>query len=195
MKWRPEISLVWLGTILFFAAELVLFWLFITHPSKDYRENIQFFASIVGGGFALFAYLKGLEVERGKTADNFKERWSRTDFRVSVNRTRAVVEKKLASKDYGRPTFDPANATDAQIQMRGDIIAVLTFFEEIATSVAAKKASEDELREFFGAVLPTGYDAFEGFVLAERNFTKEFEYYKPTQLLVERWTNVRRPDR
>ncbi len=72
---------------------------------------------------------------------------------------------------------------------------ILGLFEEIAISVFAKSANEDRLKDFFAAVIPGGYDGFQGFVLADRKEGKDDDYYKVCQRLVERWTNVRRPDR
>jgi hypothetical protein len=80
-------------------------------------------------------------------------------------------------------------------ELRGDIIAILGFFEEIAISIEQRNASEDRLNEFFGAVMPSGYEGLEDFVLAEREAARDDDFYKPTQRVIERWTKVRRRDR
>ncbi|MGH9592703.1 MAG: DUF4760 domain-containing protein, partial [Bryobacteraceae bacterium] len=115
------------------------------------------------------------------------------ELRAIVDRSRPLVEQTTKSEDYGRPKYDQATASERQAQLRGDIITILGMFEEIAIAVDQKHASEDRLKDFFGAVIPNGYDGFQGFVLAERKIDKE-DYYLPTQRLVECWTHKKRPD-
>ena len=192
MNWKPPtISLVWAGTLAFFLAELPLWWMY-AYKWHD-RESIQFFATVVAGSFALFAYLKGIETSRNRESGRFIERWNSPDLRSIVNRARPLVEQTIKSEDYARPKYDLATASQNKTQLRGDIITLLGMFEEIAIAVAKKHASEDRLEEFFGAVIPGGYDGFQGFILAERKEDKQ-DYYMPTQRLVERWTKKKRPD-
>ena len=192
MKWQPpSISLVWIGTLAFFLAELPLWWMY-AYKWHD-RESIQFFATIIAGSFALFAFLKGIETSRNQEAGRFIERWNSPDLRSIVTRSRPLVERTLKSEDYARPKYDPAKASADQTQLRGDIVTILGMFEEIAIAVAQKHASEDRIKEFFEAVIPGGYDGFQGFILSERKEDKQY-YYIPTQRLVERWTKIKRPD-
>jgi hypothetical protein len=192
MKWRPPaISLVWIGTLAFFLAEMPFWWMY-AYRWYD-RESIQFFATVVAGSFALFAYLKGIETSRDREAGKFIERWNSPDLRSIVNRSRPLVEQTVKSENYARPQYDSKTATADQTQLRGDIITILGMFEEIAIAVAQKHASEDRIKEFFGAVIPGGYDGFQAFILSERKQDKE-DYYMPTQRLVERWTRKKRPD-
>jgi hypothetical protein len=129
------------------------------------RESIQFFATIVGGSFALFAYLKKIENSRDQEAGKFIERWNKPDLRSIVDRTRPFVERTQRSEDFARPKYSSAGATPTQTQLRGDIITILGLFEEIAISVQLKQATEDRLKEFFGEVIPSGYDGFQDLFL------------------------------
>lgn len=191
LRWRPPtLSLVWVGTLAFFVVEMSLL---IAYGRRWYdRDAIEFFATIVGGAFALFAYLKGIQAERDREAGRYIERWNAPEMKDIKNRVRPFVEKRLNSADFALPAYKPDLDSD---NLRGDIIFILGFFEEIAISIEQRSASEDRLQEFFGAVMPNGYDGLEEFVLHERDNGHDDDYYKPSQRVVERWTRVRRRDR
>jgi hypothetical protein len=105
-KWKPPtLSLVWVGTLAFFAVEMTLF---VAYAAKWYdRDSIEFFATIAGGTFALFAYLKGIETERDREAGHYIERWNQPEMRVTVNRVRPFVEKTMKSKDFAGHSSRP----------------------------------------------------------------------------------------
>jgi hypothetical protein len=193
MNWRPPaISLVWLGTIAFLVIEMPLTLAFIF---KWYDpENIKFVATVAGGTFALFGFLKKIEEGRFKAADKFIERWNRPDTKPILQRSRPVVEGALHSVDFARPLYVAATATKEQTEIRSDIIQVLGFLEELSIAVTSKSADEERLKKFFGSVVPGGYAGLEGFVLAERTADREHGYYREAQRLVERWTGRKRPE-
>jgi hypothetical protein len=193
MKWQPpSLSLVWLGTILFVVLELACLWMF--HYNWLDRETIQFFATIVGGAFALFAVLKSIEQHRESNADKLIERWNNPDLRIIINRPRPLVEGIYQSADYARPNCDALKSKPEITQMRGDIHTILGLFEEIAIAIFQRSVSKEKLKRFFGAVIPVGYDGLQGFILAERKEDKRHDYFREAQRLVERWTGTKRPE-
>ena len=193
MKWQPpSISLVWLGTVAFVVLELACLWMF--HFRWYDRETVQFFATITGGAFVLFAFLKSIEEHRESNADKLIERRNAPDLRTIINRSRPVVEGRYKSEDYARPKYDVLTAKPETTQIRGDIHAILGLFEEIAIAIFRRSVSEDKLKRFFGAVIPMGYDGFQGFILSERKEDKRHDYFREAQRLVERWTGTKRPE-
>ena len=188
----PPLSVVWVTISLFALVEACLWWMY-NYRWFD-RESIAFLATITAGAFALFAYLKGIEERRSQAADRLIERWNAPSFRVIVDATRPLVERDKDSSELGRPKYVLKTASAADTVLRGHMQAVLGFFEEIAISIFAKTADEEKLKRFFEAVIPTGYDGFEAFILAERGQDKDPTIYKECQKLVERWTDVRRKD-
>jgi len=193
MKWQPpSISLVWLGMVAFVVLELACLWMFCYRWFD--RETIQFFATVVGGAFALFAFLKGIEQHRESNADKLIERWNNPDLRIIINRARPMVEGIYDSRNYARPTYDAITSQPEITQMRGDIHSILGLFEEIAIAIFQRSVSEDKLKRFFGAVIPMGYDGLQGFILAERKEDKRNDYFREAQRLVERWTGTKRPE-
>lgn len=145
-------------------------------------------------GIRLFVYLKTIEGTRIQAAERFIERWNKPDLRAMIDRTRSFVEGTIDSAQFGKPTFVSSKASQQDAQLRSDMIMILGFFEEIAIAVKTRSADEDRLKMFFLAVIPGGYDGFQGFILCERKQDKDSDYYIETQRLVERWTRVRRPD-
>ncbi|HZU26031.1 MAG TPA: DUF4760 domain-containing protein [Bryobacteraceae bacterium] len=188
----PALSVAWLATCLFALAECALWWMY--HYRWYDRESIAFLATITGGAFALFAYLKGIEEKRSHAADKLIQRWNEPSFRAIIDSTRPFVEKDIDSSDFGRPKYNNKTATPDQRKLRGDMQTVLGFFEELSICIFVRTADEEKLKRFFEAVVQTGYEGFEQFVLAERRADKDPAYYKETQRLVERWTKVRRQD-
>jgi hypothetical protein len=155
MKWQPPtISLVWLGTVAFVLLEFTCLWMF--HYKWFDRETIQFFATVVGGAFALFAFLKSIEQHRESNADKLIERWNNPELRIIINRARPLVEGTYKSADYARPTYDAIKSKPEVTQMRGDIHSILGLFEEIAIAIFQRSVSEEKLKRFFGAVIPMG---------------------------------------
>ena len=188
----PPLSVAWLATCLFALAEAVLWWMY-NYRWYD-RESIAFLATITGGAFALFAYLKGIEEKRSHAADKLIQRWNDPSFRSTIDAARPVVERDIDSSNFGRPKYDYKTATPDQKKLRGDMQTVLGFFEEVSISVFVRTADEEKLRRFFGAVIPSGYEGFEQFILAERRADRDPAYYREAQRLVERWTKVHHPD-
>ena len=189
MTWRPRISLVWLGTCSFAALELMCLWAY--HFRWYDRESILFLASITGGAFVLYSYLRGVEDKFSQAADKFVERWN-TSMVPTIKATRPFVEGQLASARFARPVFDYASASAEQIETRSQIVTLLNFFEEVSISVLNRSADEDKLRRFFGEVIPAGYKAMEEWILAERKKDNDTAYYLEAQRVVERWTGVKR---
>ena len=142
----------------------------------------------------MFAFLKSIEEHRESNADKLIERWNNPDLRAIINRSRPVVEGRYKSEDYARPKYDVLTAAPDITQMRGDIHTILGLFEEIAIAVFRRSVSEDKLKRFFGAVIPMGYDGFQGFILSERKEDKRHDYFREAQKLVERWTGTKRPE-
>lgn len=194
MRWHPfrSLSFVWVITIVFFLIELGIGWTF-AYRWYD-RDTLKFAATVTGSTFALFVFLKKIEQDRILVAEKLIERWNKPDIKPILERCRPVVELTLKSKDYGRPTYVAGTAEIGATLIRGDIIFVLGFFEEIALAVTSGSGDETRLKNFFGAVIPRGYDAFEGLVHAERIADNEHDYYRPVQTLVERWTGRKRSE-
>jgi hypothetical protein len=188
----PPLSVVWVATSLFALVEAWFWWMY-NYKWFD-RESIAFLATITAGAFALFGYLKGIEEKRSGAADKLIERWNAPSFRAIIDAARAIVERDKDSSELGRPKYSLKTASAADTALRGNMQTVLGFFEEIAISIFVKAADEEKLKRFFEAVIPTGYDGFEAFILAERAMDKDPTIYKECQRLVERWTDVRRKD-
>jgi hypothetical protein len=186
----PSLSLI--ATALFGAAEAFLWWMY-NYKWFD-RESIGFLATITAGGFALFAYLKGIEEKRSRAADAFIRRWNNPSLRKLIDTTRPLVQGERNSAELARPNYSQKSAPAQDVILRGRMQTILGFFEEIAISVFAKTADEDKLFDFFKAVIPKGYEGFEGFILAERKTDNDKEYYRKAQKLVERWTDTHRRD-
>lgn len=189
----PKVPLVWTVTVLFVCVEGFCWWIY-NYKWLD-RESIAFIATGTAGAFGLYAFLRGVQETRMQATVRLIERWNDPRFRALIDATRPFVEKDKNSADYARPTFSFASSTATDATLRGNIQAILNFFEEVAIYVEAGTVEEEELKEFFGAVMPRGYEGFEGFILGERNNAGgDRDYYRKIQGLVERWTGVRRRD-
>ena len=99
----PPLSVAWLATALFALAEAWLWWMY-NFKWFD-RESIAFMATVIGGAFALFAYMKGIEEKRSQAADGLIKRWNDPGFRTIIDATRLLVEKDKDSAELGRPKY------------------------------------------------------------------------------------------
>lgn len=186
----PRLPRIWLTIASCFLVEM---YLWVAYDQRWYdREAIQFFATVVGGCFALYVYLRSVEDTRNQESGRFVERWNSPEFRDIVNRTRPFVDDPSLSRALAPPGFSMTSASDEQKARRGDILTILAFFEELAIAVARGHAAEPPLQDFFSSVIPRGYEGFEEFVLGIRQERKDIGFYRPTQLLVERWTGGKR---
>jgi hypothetical protein len=186
--------------------------------SKSDRETIVFFGSVFGGLLALYTLVLGVEqyeagVEQSKRqlAHHLIERWNDTEMETQKDVLRAAFGGTLKPEDFARdkkPNF-AANAVDYRKRekwekQRSQIVAILSFCEEVALSVNTGSANEDLIRRWMELILLQTFAKFAGWMEGETRFIMQgspvevngeihLEVYEELEKAVRRWTKAKKP--
>jgi len=140
----------------------------------------------VGGAFALYTYLQGIEDRRAKYSQELIERWNRAEMLPFRATLRALTEKRLNPADLAR-TLGQQLPPDID-GTRANIVTILNFFEEVAIAARTNSANEMRLYEFFDSIVRQTYSHLEDWVRAERKIDNEVHYYSELEALYGKWT-------
>lgn len=192
LRYVRSISLVWMGTGVFLLLEFCCLWVY--HFRWYDRDSILFFATAMGGAFALFSFLKGIEEKRREFAQELIKSWSEPDMQSAIKAIRRYAQGATGSEAYARPAFDADVAVEADKATRDEIFAILNFFERICLAIRLKSADEETLKRYYVTIIEKGYIGVEPFILSERGYLGDREAFREVQLVVEKWTGIRRRD-
>lgn len=174
-----KISLKWLIVSLFLILEGILVVIFNYHNDHD-RETIAFTATVLGGAFALYSYLEGIEEKRIQHAYHLIERWNNVE----------MLNVRLALLDVVEGRIDATKLirNDAAVlERRSHMITALNFFEELSIAALKKSANEDRLQEFFSSIVQQSYAKLDEWIKKERSIDNEPHYYVQFECLALKW--------
>ena len=174
-----KISAKWIIVSSFLILEGILVVIFNYHNDHD-RETIAFTATVLGGAFALYTYLQGLDEKRSQNAHHLIERWNAT----------GMVDIRLTLLDVMEHRLDPMTLTRQDLALIGKrmhIVTVLNFFEETAIAVHKRTASDDRLNDFFSSIVKQAFAKLEDWIKHERKLDNEPYYYSEFEKLAVRW--------
>jgi len=156
------------------------------HYQDDHnRATTVFGATIVGGAFALYTYLQGIEERRAKYAQDLLERWNRAEMLPVRAVLREITENRINPSELMRTANgSPTDAVDAK---RACVVAVLNFSEEVAIAARTKAANEHRLYDFFDAIVRQAYAKLEDWIKNERRIDNEPQYYCEVEALYRKW--------
>jgi hypothetical protein len=171
----------WLIVGLFLALEGILVIIYNYHNDHD-RAAIAFTATVLGGAFALYTYLQGIDERRTQSAHHLIERWTKPD----------MISMRATLMDIMEGRLDPAKLTRGDPAMQESrllIVSVLNFLEEISIAVIKRTANEDRLKDFFSSITEQSFAKLEDWIKHERKIDNEPAYYCEFEKLVARWKN------
>jgi Domain of unknown function (DUF4760) len=174
-----RVPVKWIIVGLFLLLEGILVVIYGYHDDHD-RATIAFTATVLGGAFALYTYLQGIDERRTQNAHHLIERWNNAD----------MMSIRLVLLDVMENRLDPKNVTrndPAILERRSHIVTVLNFFEELSIAVIKKTANEDRLKDFFSSIVQQAFAKLEDWIRAERKTDNEPAYYCHFEVLAERW--------
>jgi hypothetical protein len=174
MKFTP---LVGWTLLTFLVAEAILVAVFHFQNERD-RATIIFGASVLGGAFALFTYLQGVEESRAQRARLLIDRWNAQEMRAERTVLRNVLAGNLDIESIKRGNSG---------KQRARVISVLNFFEEIARSIRTRDTREADLRLYFGPLVLVSFRTLQDWIEAERLSDHEPGYYTEFEKLAKRW--------
>jgi len=175
---------VWLVVVLFVLGEVPLVIAYHRAPTA-WQSTIVFAASVLGGAFALFSYLKNIEEQRRQASDRLVQRWNEPSLAPLKEPLREILEGRLQTATLQR---GPGVTLTADVlKSRSAVVNILNFYEEIAILVHTKGADEERLRRFFGAVVVDGYAKLESWIQHERQLDNRQQYYRDLEQLAARW--------
>jgi hypothetical protein len=173
----------------FCMVESTLLYVF-AHSSHESHETILFGASIVAGAFALFSYLRSIELRKGQAADQLIARWNNPDMR-QTSKTLREIREGLLGYTSAMSTKRGTEFDEGALGTRQEIIAALGFFEEVALAIQTSTANEEKLRRYFEPVMIQGFGSLKKWIEAERDTDNEPTYYTELEAVVDRWKNLR----
>jgi Domain of unknown function (DUF4760) len=184
-----SISRIWAIVGLFLLVQFFL--LAIYHRSRDRdRQTVAFAASIVAGAFALYTYLQGLEQKQNECAEKLIERWNVPAVLPLRKPIREITEGLLDAGNFERSKRGD-KLSEEQLGLRSDIVAILSFWEEVALAVRTKSANEEKIQRYFEPVMVQGYDCMRAWIENERKVDNEPIYFLELEKVVLRWKEMR----
>lgn len=183
--WTFRIPLVWLvvGPFLIIEVLLLAFFIRVNHEA---HEEILFGASIVGGAFALYTYLKGIEERRTMAADELIKRWNDPSFNSMKRCIREICEETINPSDLFRAKKGE-HMEEHRLLLRSELVAILGLFEEIALLINTSGVNEEKLKRFFGPAILQAHAYLESWIDNERKMDREDGYYIELQTVVAKW--------
>lgn len=176
-----RIPVKWIIVGLFLILEGILVVIYNYHDDHD-RSTIAFAATVLGGAFAFYTYLQGIDERRAQNAHHLIERWNAAD----------MMGIRLVLLDVMENRLDPKNLTRndaAVLEKRSHIVTALNFFEELSIAVLKRTANEDRLEDFFAAIVQQAFAKRDEWIKSERKADNEPAYYCQFEKLVAKWKN------
>ncbi len=124
----------------FVIAGLFLAWLY-QGASPNGKQTIVFCASVLGGAFALYSYLWNVEQSRSELAHQLIQRWNDPTLEAQKEILREVIHHNTNPAQYAVTAQGPP--TGAAWTKRSQIVAMLSFCEEVALAVNSGSANEE----------------------------------------------------
>jgi hypothetical protein len=174
-----RVPVKWIIVGLFLLLEGILVVIYNYHDDHD-RSTIAFAATVLGGAFALFTYLQGIDERKAQNAHRLIERWNNAD----------MMEVRLVLLDIMENRLDPKNITRNDTTLlvkRSHLVTGLNFFEELAIAVLKKTANEDRLKDFFASLVQQAFAKLEDWIRDERKVDNAPEYFCEFELLAAKW--------
>lgn len=161
--------------------------------SDDGKSTIVFGATVVGGAFAFYAYLRDIKDKRGERADRLIERWNSTDPELEKRKDvlRSVMTGALDPRQFMRVRGSQRTINMPEdTKTRAKIIGLLNFCEEAALAVRMGSVDEEKVRRSLEMVLVSCWTAYKPWIEGERELDPQpvgEEIYCELQVVVERW--------
>ena len=203
-------SLPW-GSILLFFLFGGLIAAGFYHRCPPWRDTIVFIGSVLGGTAGLYSLLlaveqyeasvaqhrAGVAQSQRQMAHHLIERWNDPQIERQKDILRTVLHPQ-----HGAAAIDPAIYAVRRINgkleaptdrsKRSDVVAILSFCEEVALAVNVGSANEDLVRRYFEQVLSDIFDGFSTWIDAERGAQGDNELYAELQTVVRKWKTPKR---
>jgi hypothetical protein len=215
-SWEPRRklpSLPWGSILLFFLFGGLIAAAFY-HRCPRWRDTIVFVGSVLGGTAGLYSLLlaveqyeasvaqhrAGVEQSQRQMAHHLIERWNNPAMETQKNVLREVLHLRAGAAPINPVIYAVTKnknsgkleaPADEHKQQRSDVVAILSFCEEVALAVNVGSANEDLVRRYFEQVLADIFDGFYTWIDAERGAQGDNELYAELQTVVRKWKTPR----
>ena len=159
--------------------------MFIYHKNPTWQPSIGFGAIALAGAFTLFEFLQKTQHDRYESAGRFIERWNEPDIQDVRLQLREILTDALVLEPLIRRS-EHDQFTPGQKTARGQVIAVMNFFEEMAIAVHTQRVDERYLYSYFGETVRQVKIKLEAWIIADRRFGHK-SYWCEFEQLAGRW--------
>lgn len=153
------------------------------------QEDIKFGATVVAAAFALFELMQKTQHDRYESSGKFIERWNDPQLGEIRKQVREILTDALLLD----PLIKKSERTDQfnleQKTLRGQVIGVLNFFEEMAIAVGERRADEKYLHRYFSTTVDLVWNKLEPWIQADRRFG-ESSYWCEFERLAKGWSRA-----
>lgn len=180
-----RVSWIWITVGLFVAIESILMYEF-ARLDDSHRAVVLFGATVVGGAFALYSYLQGIQEKRFGEAGKMMERWNAPE-RLMNRLVIADVTDGNFDLDKIRRKHPGQKFDEKTHELRIQLLSVLNFYEELAIGISEKSIDANRSFRFFRSMADQTWSALSSWIQSERDVDKNQTYYCEFENLVNRW--------